>query len=258
MQSGPSVIALTNPAFLDALAVSAAAILARVHAAAFDLHEIGVTLTLARCYALTVIAILAVRHASASVSRSILRNNLCSESEVRIQDESIVAFADLGRDARAVVAGRADRLASAIFRISITVETRTEIWRRARTVAAFDFADRLASKWNVSLVVINHTITVLANAEIGRLADTICFADRMTDRVARVRLRTRRWTIARIAAAHVGLHADTVLATGIANGLAEARTIAFGRLVAGVAGAFVRRGAMSIDATSFAEGFAYV
>lgn len=34
--------------------------------------------------------------------------------------------------------------------------------------------------------------------------------------------------------------------------------IAFGRLIAGVAGAFVRRGAMSIDAISLAEGFAYV
>lgn len=171
--------------------MSAAAILARVHAAAFDLHETGMTSTLVRCYALTVNAILAVRHASASVSRSILRDNLCSESEVRVRkDESIIAFADLGRDARAVVAGRADRFASAVFRISITVETRTEIRRCARTVATFDFADRLASEWDVFLVVINHMITILADAKLGRLADSICFAGRVTNRVACVRLRT--------------------------------------------------------------------
>lgn len=64
--------------------------------------------------------------------------------------------------------------------------------------------------------------------------------------------------IAWIAAAYIGLHADTVLATWIADGLAETRAISFGRLITGFADAFVRRGAISIDAISLAEGFAYV
>jgi len=54
------------------------------------------------------------------------------------------------------------------------------------------------------------------------------------------------------------LHADTVLATWIANRLAEARMITFGRLVTGFAGAFVWRGAISIDTLSLAEGLAHV
>lgn len=195
MRSGPSIIAFANPAFIVALAVSTAASLARLGAGVFDPHETDMTSTLTRCLALTVVAIFAMRYASTSVSRIILRDNrglrfLCSEIR---KDEPVVAFADFGRDARAVAAGRTDGLASADFGVSITVETGAGIWRRACAVAAFDAADRLASERDVSTVVINHAITVLADAEIGRLADTVCFAGRLTDRLARVRLgRTRR------------------------------------------------------------------
>lgn len=196
MQSGPSIITLASSAFLDTHAMSTATTLTRVHASVFNLHEAGTASTLTWCHALAVIAILAMRHASAFVSRSILRDNrdsrfLCFESEVQVrEDEPIVAFADLGRDARAIVAGRADGLASADFRVSITVETCAEIRRRACAVATFDVADWLASERDVSPVVVNHAITVFADAEIGRFADTVCFAGRMTDRVASV-LRTR-------------------------------------------------------------------
>lgn len=259
--SSPSVIALASPAFLHALAVSTAATFARLHADTFDLHETGMTSTLSWCHALAVIAILAMRHASASVSRFILNREsrfLCSESEIWIhEDEPVVAFTDLGRDARAVAAGRADGLASADLRVSIAIEARAEIRRSARAVAAFDTADRLASERDVSFVVIKHEITFLADAEIEPHADSVCFASRVTDRVAHVGLKTCRSTIAWIAAAYVGLHADTVLATRVANGFAEA-PIVFGKLVTRVAGAFVWRGAMSIDAISLAEGFAYV
>lgn len=259
MQSGPSVIAFASPAFADAFAVSTAAPLARVHACAFH-HETSITLAHSWCQALAVIAFLAIWHASASVSRFIFKDIrgsrvLCFKSEVR-EDESVVAFADLGRDARAVAAGRADGLASASFRVSIAVETHAVIRRRARAIAAFDVANRLATERNVFPVVINHAITVLADAEIRPLADPVCLAGWVTDRIARVRLIRR--TVARIAAAHVGLRADTVPATRIANRLAEARTIALGRLVAGVASAFVWRGAVSIDAISLADGLAYV
>lgn len=243
--------------------MSTAATLARVHAGAFDLHETGMTSTLFWCLALAVIAILAMRHASASVSRFILRVNheprsLCSEFEIWArEDESVVAFTDLGRDARAVAAGRADGLASADFRVSIAVETRAKIRGSARAIATFDAADRLAFERDVSSVVINHAITVLADAELGCLADSVCFASRVTDRIAHVGFGIYRSTIAWIAAAHVGLHANAVFAVRVANGFAEV-SIAFSRLITGVAGAFVWRRAMSIDAVSFAMGLAFV
>lgn len=192
VQSSPSVIALASSAFVDALAVSTATALARMCAGTFDLHETDMTSTLIRCLALAVVAILAMRHACASVSRSILKDDrgsrcLCSESEIR-EDEPVVAFADLGRYARAVAAVLTYGLASADFRVSMAVETRASVRRRACAVAAFDATDRLAFERDVFRVVINHAITVLADAEIRRLADTVCFADRMTDRIARVRL----------------------------------------------------------------------
>lgn len=153
MRSSPSIIALASPAFVDALAVSTAAALARVYAGTFDLHETGMTSALIRCLALAVVAILAMRHASASVSRAILGDNrgsrfLCSEYEIR-EEEPVVAFAHLGCDARAVAAVRTDGLASADVRVSIAVETRAGIRRRACAVAAFDAADRLASERGV-------------------------------------------------------------------------------------------------------------
>ena len=108
MRAGPSVVAFANPAFVDALAMSAATTLACVHAGTFDFHETGVTLTLVRCHAVAVIATLATRHASTCVSRSILRDGTRfpdSGSDLRVfEDESVVAFADFRCDARAIVA----------------------------------------------------------------------------------------------------------------------------------------------------------
>jgi len=54
------------------------------------------------------------------------------------------------------------------------------------------------------------------------------------------------------------LYADTVLAIWIANRFAKACTISFGRLVARIAGAFVWRSAISIDAISLADRFAFI
>lgn len=153
MRSSPSIITFASPAFVDALAVSTAAALARVCAGTFDLHETGMTSALVRCLALAVVAILAMRHASASVSRSIFGDDrgsrfLLFECEIR-EDEPVVAFTRLGCDARAVAAVLADGLASADFRVSIAVETRAGIRCCACAVAAFDVADRLASERTV-------------------------------------------------------------------------------------------------------------
>jgi len=197
VQSGPSVIAFASSAFLDALAVSTATTLARVHAGAFDLHETSITSTFSCCHTLTVIAILTMWHAFASVSRSVFRNNrriLYSKSEIRVhENKSVVAFANLRRNTCAVVTGRTDGLASAGFRVLVAVETYAEIRRRARAIAAFDAANRFASERNVFRVVINHAITVFADAKIGPLTNSVCFTSRMTDRVTHVfGLRTRR------------------------------------------------------------------
>lgn len=243
--------------------MSTATTLTRVYAGAFDLHETNITSTLSWCLALAVIAILAMRQASTSIFRSIFGDNrrsrvFYSKSEIRIRrNKSVVAFANLGRNTRTIVTSRADRLASANFRVSIPVETHAEIRRRTCAIATFNATNRLTSERNVFPVVINHAITILADAEIGCLANSICSASRVTDRVAHC-LRIHRQTIARIAAAYVGLYADTVLATRIANRFAKARTIAFGRLVAGIAGAFVWRNAISIDAISLADRLAFI
>jgi len=166
VQSSPSVIAFASSAFLDALAVSTASTLTCVHAGAFDFHETSITATFSCCRALTVIAILTMWHASAS--RSVFRNNrriLYSKSEIRVhENKPVIAFTNFRRDACAVVTGRTDGLASAGFRVLVAVKTYAEIRRRARAIAAFDAANRFASERNVFRVVINHAITVFADA----------------------------------------------------------------------------------------------
>lgn len=255
---GPSVIAFAHPALVDALAVNATTVLARVHADAFDIHETGMAPALIRRHAFAVLAVSAARRASTFVCQHIpsRRFDVLPVMDVRLfEDVAVVALADIGSDARAVVTDRADGLASAPFRISVTVETCATIGRNACTVVAIEVADRLAFERNVPLVVINHTVTVLADAQTGRLADPVSFAGRVADGIAHV-CGIRRRTVALTAVAHVGQHADTVLASGLANGFAEVRIIALARSVTGIAGALVRRAAVAVDAVGFADGFA--
>lgn len=106
MQAGPPIIAFANPAFIDAFAVRAAAIVACVLAGIFDFHETGMTLTLTWCHAVAIIAIFAAWYASTCVSELILRDptpiSFGSDSRI-FEDESIVAFANFRCDACAIV-----------------------------------------------------------------------------------------------------------------------------------------------------------
>lgn len=249
--------------------MNAAAAVARVHANTVDPRETGATPTLVRRHAVAVVAALATRHASTSVSRRSVRGSgrlrdsfsdyLVLLPKTLHVDESVVALAVFRHDARTVVAAGANGLAAAVRRrVPVTPEARAEIRPGAGAVAAIDVADRLACERNARPVVTSHAIAVPANAPIGRLADPVRLAGRVTDGIARVR-GACRLTMALVAAAHVGLHADAVPATRHAYGLAEARSaIALGRTVTAVAGAFVRRAAVPVDAVDFAVRFAHV
>lgn len=266
-QPRPSAIALARSALVVAFAVNAAAALARVHADASDLGETSATPTLVRCYAVVVVAILATRHASTSVSRRCIRGNrsrlpasFSSFPDVRpLEDESVVAPANFRRDARAVVARRADGLAAA-RRVLVAVEARAQVRRVASAVAAIEAANRFAREQygRVGDGVTDHAVAVFADAEAGRLADSVLLAGSVADRIALVRGARGRPTVALVATAYVGPHADAVLAARTANWLAVAREIALGVSVTGFAGAFVRRAAVPVDAVARANRFAHV
>lgn len=173
MRAGPSITALATPALFNALAVSTTTVVTRVHAGTFDLYVTGVAPALVRCYALTIIASLATRHASTTVpgtpvSRSVLRKDHMGIRDLTVdkihEKETVVALANLRCDACAVTAHRTDGRTFASFDVSVTVDACANFWRRACAVAALDAADRLASKRKIQhIVVMNHAIAILAD-----------------------------------------------------------------------------------------------
>jgi len=186
-------MALANSVFLYAFTVSTAVVATRVHAGILELCVTSVALALVRRHALAVIASLATRHASTCISVASISRYIFIEGDTEIRKsnihgrETIVAFAKLGRNACTVAACRADRHASANFRVSITIDACAHFRRRACAVAALDAADRLAPERHVNIVVLHHAITVLADTRIGRYAVSMRLAGCMANWIAHVR-----------------------------------------------------------------------
>jgi len=183
------------------------------------------TLALVRRHALAVIASLATRHASASISDGSIFRFIFIEGDMEIRNfnihegETVVALANLGCNACAIAACRADRHAPASFRVPVIVVACANFRRRARAVAALDAADRLTSERHVNIVVLHHAITILADTRIGSYAPSMRLAGWMANWIAHVR-GARRETIARIAVAQVGQDANGVPTAGFADRLA--------------------------------------
>jgi hypothetical protein len=186
-------MALANSVFPYAFTVSTTVVATRVYAGILELHVTNVALALVRRHALAVIACLAARHASATISVGSISRFIFIEGDTEIRNfniherETVVALANLGCNACAVAACRADRHAPASFRIPVIVDACANLRRRAGAVATFDAADRLTSERQVNIVVLHHAITLLADTRIGSYALSIPLAGWMANWIAHVR-----------------------------------------------------------------------
>lgn len=140
VHSTPSVITFASSIFYITKSMTIAIVCARVDAVTFVfqsiiplIHEANVTLAIIGRYTLSIVAILAVWLADASVPLI----NLC---------ETSVTFADVRCYAGSIVAGIADGLATSFYMFLVTHVTGALVRRRTGTVPAIELADRFAGE----------------------------------------------------------------------------------------------------------------
>lgn len=174
--------------------MSATTIVTCLYADTLDFHIIGVTLALVWRHALTVTAILATRYAYTSVSITLI---FCSvlDGDTRVQDlnihdihakETVIAFANLRCNACAVVTHPADGHALAGFCSLVIVDARANLRCCTCAIAALDIANWLAFERHVNVIIMDHVITILANARIRRHTVSMHLASWMTNRITHV------------------------------------------------------------------------
>lgn len=204
---GPSVITAARPVFDVASSTVVAVVLTRADAVAvagritiilFHVAEVASAVT--GCYAFSVGAVFAEWFTAVSVS-------------TWTRDEAVVALADLWLHAGSIVANLAERHTATFFILLVARVTGALVRRRASTIPAVDFADRLTDERNS---VSHRSVTFFAYADVWSRADPVVTARFRAYRIANVRGALRQsvtlvaTALVRCAAeaVHAGLFAD--------------------------------------------------